>query len=154
MKLFVSSVLKCLIALMISVVCLPYAFAQSPVGLWLTEDDKTGQKRAVVELSLANNVLSGTIIRVYPQPGDTGICSKCPNAFKNKSIKGLQFMWGLKDKGHGVWDDGEILEVKTGKIYHAKIRLKGSKLYVRGHVGLVMLGRTQVWTRVESNNIE
>lgn len=137
-----------------SIVCLPYAVAQSPVGRWLTVDDKTGQKRAIIELSVNNDTLSGTIIHVYPQPGDTGICLKCPGVLKDKPIQGLRMMWGLKDQGHDVWDHGEILEAKTGKIYHAKLRLKGNKLYVRGHIGLVMLGRTQVWTRMESDKIE
>lgn len=149
-----STILKWLLTCIISFTCMPYALAQSPVGRWLTIDDKTGQKRAIVELTITNDTLFGKIIHVYPKPGDTGLCLKCPGVFKDKPIQGLQMMWGLKDQGHGVWDHGDILEAKTGKIYHAKLRLKGNKLYVRGHIGLVMLGRTQVWTRMESDKIE
>lgn len=84
---------------------------------------------------------------MYPKTGDTGICTKCSGDFKGKPIKGLQFLWGLKDQGHGVWDNGVILDAKTGKLYHAKVTVKGDKLYVRGYIGFSLLGRTQIWAR-------
>ncbi len=138
---------KQLLTVVLVMFYLPIAAAQSPVGTWTTIDDKTGQKRAIVELSVNNGTLSGTIKSIFPQPGDTGICSKCPGAFKDKPIKGLRFVWGLKDKGDGVWSDGQILDAKSGKIYHAKMTIKGDKLYVRGYVGISLFGRTQIWTR-------
>lgn len=121
--------------------------AGSPAGSWTTIDDQTGTKRSVVNLSVSNGTLSGTIVKVYPQPGDTGICSKCPGAFKGKKIQGLRFVWGLKDKGNGEWEGGSILDPKTGKIYKVKMTLKGNKLDVRGYVGVSLLGRTQTWVR-------
>lgn len=121
--------------------------AQSPVGTWTTIDDKTGAKRAVVSITQSNGVLTGTIVKVYPQPGDTGICLKCPGAFKGKKVQGLGFLWGLKDQGNGVWSGGSILDPKTGKVYKAKITVEGNKLYVRGYLGVSILGRTQTWIR-------
>ncbi len=127
---------------------LPLAFAAgSPAGTWTTIDDKTGAKRSVVNISVSGSTLSGTIVKVYPQPGDTGVCSKCPGGFKGKKIQGLQFVWGLKDMGNGEWGGGSILDPKSGKIYKAKMTLKGNKLMVRGYVGVSMLGRTQTWVR-------
>lgn len=139
---------KALCGFVFAVCYLPVAIgAASPAGTWTTIDDKTGAKRAVVNLAVSGNTLSGTIVKVYPQPGDTGVCSKCPGAFKDKKIQGLQFVWGLKDLGNGEWGGGSILDAKTGKIYKAKMSLKGNKLYVRGYVGVSMLGRTQTWVR-------
>ncbi|MFO3149238.1 DUF2147 domain-containing protein [Legionella pneumophila serogroup 1] len=140
---------KVLCSFVIAVCYLPLAFAasQSTAGIWTTIDDKTGAKRAVVNLKVSNGTLSGTIVKVYPQPGDTGICSKCPGAFKDKKIQGLTFVWGLKDEGNGVWSGGSILDPKTGKIYKAKMTLQGNKLYVRGYFGVSALGRTQTWIR-------
>lgn len=126
---------------------LPLSFAQSAAGTWTTIDDKTGQKRAVVRIDESGNNLSGTIISVYAQKGDTGLCNNCPGAFKDKPVKGLQFLWGLKKQGDNEWSDGQILDPKTGKIYRAKVTLKGNKLYVRGYIGVSVLGRTQVWVR-------
>lgn len=121
--------------------------AASPIGEWTTIDDKTDAKRALVTVSMSGDTLSGTIIKVFPQPGDTGICSKCPGEFKDKKVQGLRFLWGLKSDGHGEWTGGSILDPKTGKIYSAKATLKGNKLYVRGYLGISLLGRTQVWVR-------
>lgn len=116
-------------------------------GRWTTIDDKTGQKRAVVQLSVSGGTLSGTIIETFKQPGDTGICDDCPGNFKGKPVKGLRFVWGLHEKGENEWDGGKILDPKTGKIYNAKMSLKGDKLEVRGYLGVSLLGRTQTWVR-------
>ena len=122
--------------------------AKAPAGHWVTIDDKTGKKRAEIYLSVHDEVLSGKIIRVYAEHGDTGVCKGCPGAFKNQPIKDLVFLWGLKEHTDGSWGGGEILDPKTGKVYHAKMIQKGDKLYVRGYVGVPLLGRTQIWQRI------
>jgi uncharacterized protein (DUF2147 family) len=139
---------KVLCSFILTVCYLPFALAaSSPAGTWTTIDDKTGAKRAVVNLTVSNGTLSGTIVKIYPQAGDTGICSNCPGAFKDKKVAGLGFIWGLKDQGNGVWSGGSILDPKTGKIYKAKLTIEGNKLHVRGYVGVSLLGRTQTWIR-------
>lgn len=130
--------------LLIFVIVSP-SYAASPEGIWTTFDDKTGQRRAVVSLTLTKNILNGTIVSVFPQLGDTGRCSLCPDEFKDKPVAGLKFLWGLEDSGDNVWEGGHILDAKTGKIYRAMLRVKGDKLYVRGYVGIPLLGRTQIW---------
>jgi uncharacterized protein (DUF2147 family) len=138
---------KAFLACVFTVLFVPVVLAQSPAGTWTTIDEKTGKKRAVVRLSISGGSLSGTIVKVYSQPGDTGICAKCPGAFKNKPVQGLQVIWGLKDKGNGHWEGGRILDPKSGKIYRAKLTVQGNKLFVREYVGFSVLGRTQLWVR-------
>lgn len=139
---------KLLSALLLNMLFIPAAIAQTPVGTWTTIDDKTGKKRAEVRLNVSDSgELTGTIIRVYTQKGDTGICKNCPGDLKDKPIKGLKFVWGLKEKKHNIWTGGHVLDAKSGKIYHAKMTVKDNRLYMRGYVGLSMLGRTQVWVR-------
>lgn len=139
---------KIIFGFILSVCYLTSALAAgSPAGTWTTIDDKTGQKRALVRISVNGGTMNGTIVKVFPQAGDTGICTNCPGGFKGKKIQGLSFLWGLKDQGNGVWSGGSILDPKTGKIYKAKVTLEGNKLYVRGYVGVSMLGRTQTWVR-------
>jgi uncharacterized protein (DUF2147 family) len=122
---------------------------QTAEGFWTTIDDNTGEKRAVIRMVVHDGVLSATIESVYKKPGDTGICSSCPGQFKDKPTKGLEFVWGLREKSPGTWDGGQILDARNGKIYNVKMTVKGDKLYVRGYVGFAMLGRTQIWERAD-----
>lgn len=131
----------------LAVCYLPLVFAGSVAGTWTTIDDKTGEKRAVVRISDSGGTLTGTIVKVFPQPGDTGMCNNCSGSFKGKKVLGLNFLWGLKPDGDNEWSGGSILDPKTGKVYKAKVSLKGNKLYVRGYIGVSLLGRTQVWVR-------
>lgn len=140
---------KAICGLVFAVSFIPSAIAASgsPVGQWTTIDDKTGAKRAVVMISESGGVISGVIQKVYPQPGDTGICEKCPGSFKGKKVAGLRFLWGLKSDGNNEWSGGSILDPKSGKVYKAKMTLEGNKLHVRGYLGVSLLGRTQTWVR-------
>lgn len=133
--------------LAVSFIPMRLAAGVSPVGTWTTIDDKTGEKRAVVRIEQSGKKLNGTIVRVYPQAGDTGFCHNCPGQFKGQKVQGLQFLRELSDDGHGVWSGGTILDPKTGKIYRAKITVAGNKLYVRGYIGISAIGRTQTWIR-------
>ncbi len=126
-------------------------FAGSPVGNWISIDEKTGVKRAIISISAADDVLSGVLTTIYPEPGETGICSVCPGAFKNKKIEGLRILWDLKKEGQDEWAGGSILDPKSGKIYRLKAKLEGNKLHVRGYIGLSFIGRTQIWVRAQEN---
>jgi uncharacterized protein (DUF2147 family) len=141
--------LNAILVFIFSVFFVQSVFAASGIeGRWTTIDDKTGKKRAVVQISVSGNTLSGTIIETYKQPGDTGICDNCPGAFKGKPVKGLRFVWGLQQQGNpNEWAGGKILDPRTGKIYNAKMTLKGNQLEVRGFLGVSLLGRTQTWVR-------
>ena len=140
--------IKTVLAWMFVFLYASWAGATSSVeGRWTTIDDKTGEKRAVIYLFTKENTLYGVIEKVYPRPGDTGICSECPGEFKDKPIHGLQIVWGLKEKSDGSWDDGHILDAKSGKIYRTQMSVKNEQLSVRGYVGIPMLGRTQLWVR-------
>jgi len=121
---------------------------QTAEGNWITVDENTGDRRAVINFAVKDGFMSGTITKTYPRPGDTGFCSNCPGEFKGKPINGLKIAWGLKENGNGEWVDGRILDAKTGRIYRLKLSAKGDKLYVRGYYGISLLGRTQVWERV------
>ena len=140
--------LRNIIVTFVALLFVPLAFAASPTGTWTTIDDSDGQKRALVRVYESGGKLYGKIVKVIrKRPGDTGMCTNCPGKFKGKKIQGLTFMWGLKKSGPNEWTGGRILDPKKGKIYRAKVTLKGNKLYVRGYVGVSMLGRTQVWVR-------
>ncbi|MFM2229417.1 MAG: hypothetical protein RL607_675 [Bacteroidota bacterium] len=56
------------------------------------------------------------------------------------------FVYDADDK---EWEDGTIYDPKNGKTYSCYMTLDGTKLNVRGYVGVSMIGRTSVWTRVQ-----
>ena len=123
------------------------ALAVGAGGTWKTIDDETHQAKSLVEISeAANGELSGKVIKLFNNP--EAVCDKCDGALKGKPIVGLTIMTGLKKDGD-AWENGKILDPKSGKVYSAKAKLVdgGKKLEVRGFLGISLLGRTQVWER-------
>jgi uncharacterized protein (DUF2147 family) len=126
------------------------AFAQSPVGTWTTIDDKTKKPKSVVEIFEARDgTLSGRVVEVlHSDRGPNPVCDKCSGELKNKPVKGMVILWGVRRKGN-VWEGGQILDPASGKVYSVKLTPVdgGRKLDVRGFMGFSLLGRTQTWTR-------
>ncbi len=148
------TLLQRMIGFILSMLVLSAAYAQTPEGLWVAVDDQTGQKRAVVDFRKHGNIMSGTIIKVFAEPGDTGFCRKCPGIFKDKPIIGLKLVWGLRENMPGVWEDGHILDAKNGKIYRLRVQVKNNQLYLRGYIGIAILGKTQLWQRPNSQDLQ
>lgn len=128
------------------------ADVDSPAGLWKNIDDVTGKPRALVRITETNGTLQGKIEKVYPGPNESQNpkCEKCEGANKNAPVIGLLILDGLKKDGD-QYTGGKILDPDNGKTYGSKVQLieGGSKLSVRGYIGVPLLGRTQVWVRQE-----
>ena len=129
------------------------ALAQmTPVGLWRSIDDQTGQARA--EISIKDNGrggLNGKVERslqavASPEPN----CNLCTDDRKGQPKIGLEIIRDAKKSGaETLWEGGTILDPENGKTY--KLRLTpiegGARLQVRGYIGPFY--RTQVWQRVQ-----
>ena len=80
-----------------------------------------------------------------------------PKTDKNNPDEKLRSQpeWGLellKDFVYdedNVYDDGTIYDPKNGKTYSCKMTLEGTKLKIRGYIGISLFGRSEVWTRVK-----
>ncbi len=124
----------------------------NPIGLWRTIDDKSGKEKSLVRVSESNGQLQLTVEKLFREPGEdpNPLCDKCPGEKKNKPVIGMQIGHGLKKNGD-TWSGGEILDPQNGKTYRCKVwpEDKGKKLHVRGFIGVLVLGRTQVWIREE-----
>jgi uncharacterized protein (DUF2147 family) len=117
--------------------------------LWKTIDDKTGKAKALVKFTeQKNGTLSATIQQVLT-PGEENACSKCEGQYKNKSLKGLTIVHGLKNVGNNQYEGGSIVDPNSGKTYKLKSTLKGSQLDMHGFIGFTVLGRTQTWQRTQ-----
>ena len=122
----------------------------SPIGLWRTVDDVTGKVKSVVAIWEERGKLYGRIQKlVSPDPADPNPrCEDCTGEQKGKPVVGLRVLWDLKKNGNG-WSGGTILDPANGKTYKCMLSLEegGTKLKVRGFMGISLLGRTQYWLR-------
>ncbi len=128
------------------------AMSTSPVGMWKTLDDKTGEARSLIKVWTEKGELLGRIEKLYQKPGENPnpLCDKCSGENKDKPIIGMTVMWGLEEDGD-EWNGGQILDPDDGKIYKCKVQVVegGQKLEVRGFIGFALIGRTQTWVRAE-----
>jgi len=129
-----------------------YAAEISPVGLWKTIDDRSGEAKGLIRIREINGKFEGKIDKIFPKPGDDPApkCEKCEGSLRNQPVLGLTFLWGFTKQGD-EYQGGEILDPESGKIYQAKMKLidGGKKLEVRGFIGFSLFGRSQTWIRQE-----
>jgi uncharacterized protein (DUF2147 family) len=126
------------------------AFAQaSPVGLWRSIDDKTGEPKAEIRISDNGGVLTGRIEKTLKKDAKP-TCEACKDERKGQPITGLEIIRGATQaEGQGVWEHGKILDPENGKEYTLRLATieGGQKLQVRGYLGPFY--RTQTWVRVQ-----
>lgn len=131
------------------------------VGTWLTApDEEDGQAR--IEVYKDGNTYDGKIVwlekPVYPpdddggMPGQEKVDRENPDeALRSRPIAGLQIMTDFAYVGKGKWKKGTIYAPDEGKTYKCKASLtQDGVLKVRGFIGFSMLGRTEEWTRVDT----
>lgn len=118
---------------------------------WQTVDEKTGEKKAIIQLSESGGQVSGKIIKVLDSKKAKANCEKCTGSLKNKPMEGLQILTGMRTDGTNQWSNGKLVDPETGKIYSGKITLSNNEqsLQLRGYVGSPVFGRSQTWQRVK-----
>ena len=121
-------------------------FAQSPIGIWKSIDDKTGEARSNIEIYKENGKLYGKIIKVIDASPNM-ICVDCPGKKKNTPIIGLVIIEDLKPY-KDYWRKGTILDPESGTSYGCVIWIEKGKLKVRGKHWTGFY-RTQTWHSVE-----
>ena len=128
------------------------AWAQpaSPVGIWRTFSDRTGQESGKVRIWDQNGLLYGRIIGILDPAKRDAVCQKCTDDRRGQKVMGMQIIRGMKPDG-AQWDGGEILDPENGSTYRCIMRLEdgGRKLIVRGFIGISLFGRSQTWLRAE-----
>ena len=116
-------------------------------GTWITTDDETGNQKSEVLIFKENGKLCGKITKLL-LPEDQGKkCINCKGKNKDQSIVGMLIINDLQLDDYS-WEDGTILDPKSGKVYDCNIEFEDSNtLKVRGYIGFSLLGRTQIWKR-------
>jgi uncharacterized protein (DUF2147 family) len=118
----------------------------SPIGLWKTIDDKTGNPKALVRIYQQDGKLFGKVVATL-SPTAKRVCEACTDERKNQPIVGMVIMRNMRADG-SVYDGGDILDPDNGSVYSCKIHVEGgTHLVVRGYLGISLLGRSQTWQR-------
>jgi len=130
------------------------AQATSAAGLWKTVDDSTKKEKSLVRITEAGGVYTGKVEKFLdPATAPDMVCKECSDERKGQPVLGMTIIRNIRQSADdkAEFEGGEILDPNNGKVYKAKLKLvdNGSKLDVRGYIGMPMLGRTQTWQRVE-----
>ena len=124
------------------------AFAEEDIrGLW-----ETGESH--VEIYSCGELLCGRIEELdepLDEDGKPKLDKNNPEpSLQSRPILGMDLIAGFSRSGKRKWEDGTIYDPRDGKTYKCVIKLqRNGSLKVRGYVGVPLLGKTVVWTRVE-----
>ncbi len=124
--------------------------ATAVIGLWLNEE-----KDARIELYQQKDQLFGKIVWLRepndPATGKPKLDTKNPDARQHSQpILGSTLVRNFRYDGNNTWVDGEIYDGRAGRTYSCKITLTDpNTLRVRGFVGISLLGKTTIWTRLK-----
>jgi len=120
----------------------------TPIGVWKTFDDKTGNARALVRIYEQDGKLFGRIEQSFTPGAEHRACAECTDERKNQPIIGLVIIRNMKQSG-SEYNDGDILDPESGSVYRCKMHLEqdGTRLILRGYIGFSLLGRSQIWQR-------
>jgi uncharacterized protein (DUF2147 family) len=144
--------LRCLFVLVLVWSGPVWGQASTPVGLWQTVSDRTGQPDGLVRILEVDGEYIGTVVAVYspPAPDAHPLCELCQGDLKNKPVVGMNILSGVRRTGN-TYSTGEILDPDEGQVYKCRIALldDGRKLEVRGYIGIPLFGRSQTWIRKE-----
>lgn len=139
------------VLILVLLIGIDQAFAQNKdalVGKWLTA---TGD--AQIQIYSAAGKFSGKIVWLK-KPNDSAgkpeTDDKNPDkVLAKRPIVGLEMLRGFTYSNDGVWEGGTIYDPKTGKTFSCKISMiDTNQIFVRGFVGISILGRTETWSRV------
>lgn len=119
-------------------------------GKWLNKD-----KDAHIKIYASSGKYYGQIVWLKvpndPETGKPKLDKHNPDkSLRNKPVMNLLILKGLEfDADDQEWTDGEVYDPKSGNDYSLTCTLKDKNtMELRGYMGISLLGRTDIWTRV------
>lgn len=129
--------------------------ADGVTGRWMTENQK-----GVIAIAPCGGSICGKIDWMKPPPGAD------PNAIpldkhnhdparRQQTMCGLQILYGFQHDSDDPkkWTEGNIYDPESGDVYHGNITVQDADhIRLRGYIGIPLLGKSQIWTRVAENH--
>lgn len=141
---------KKLLILVAHLFCLTAFAADGPddiVGTWLSASGA-----GKVQIYKEGNRYFGKLVWLQEPNGPKGNPKQDAHnpdpALRNKPLLGILLLRNFQYE-NGEWNGGRIYDPKNGKDYKCYLKLKDPNiLSIRGYIGISLLGRTELWTRV------
>lgn len=112
--------------------------AQDLGGVWRTEPTEHGGglQVAFAPCEEGSDVVCGHVVGVFGASGE--------------ELLGKRVVWGMRPSGPGFWQDGNLWDVESGKVFVAKMLLRAGTLNIKGCVSFVC--RNHSWQLVDVVN--
>jgi uncharacterized protein (DUF2147 family) len=145
-------------ALLLFILCSISAFANAQstvesdaiVGVW-----ETGSGKARVKISKSGNYYYGRIVwlkdPIDPETNKPKVDKNNPiDSLRQTPLLGLRMLKSFEFKSTNLWEAGTIYDPESGSTYSCTINMADNNtLNIRGFIGISVLGRTDVWKRLE-----
>jgi uncharacterized protein (DUF2147 family) len=70
-------------------------------------------------------------------------------ALRTRDLLGTIILKNFRFDGKNAWRGGTVYDPENGKTYKCILRLRNANtLVVRGYIGISLVGRTVIWTRL------
>lgn len=144
----VSFLISCLCMLMMSTLS-AQDDGDALIGVWEPSNGK-----ARVKIDKIGNKYFGKIVWLRepedPETGKPKLDKNNPDkSMQNVPLRGYRMLKDFVYQGDGEWVDGTIYDPESGSTYSCVIKLKDENtLDIRGYVGVKVLGRTDVWKKL------
>lgn len=115
------------------------------VGIWLNSE-----KSGYIQIyQTESGAYAGQVVGATD--GEVHIDTENPDPDQRGTpLLGQEIMHGFTYNGEGAWEEGHIYDPDKGETYEAWLALKShDKLKVHGYIMFSLIGRTEIWTRVE-----